>query len=205
VLRVRFLILTTSPSKIRNARRRPRARTPSRPPWQQKRRQSSPRPRDCDQVIFSTYQSSPLLIRLTNLIFSHNTLEILSVALDAVPNTPVRFDREGRNDSVDGSFAIIGAPLCVGFRCPFGWDQSCPSPSFPAHRRMPPVLHLDPVNGAASSFCPRTFPVFRLINCNRAPSGYLRLLPGCRPTLNIRRDRAIGQRSWPQRSRSAIT
>ena len=51
------------------------------------------------------------LIQLTNLIFSHNTLEILSFAFDAIPNTPVRLDRELRDNSVDGSFAIIGAPL----------------------------------------------------------------------------------------------
>ena len=51
------------------------------------------------------------LIQLTNLIFSHDTLEILSFASDAVPNTPVRLDREASNNSVDGSFAIIGAPL----------------------------------------------------------------------------------------------
>jgi hypothetical protein len=47
----------------------------------------------------------------TDLIFSHNTLEILGFAFDAVPNTSVRLDREVRNNSVDGSFAIIGAPL----------------------------------------------------------------------------------------------
>jgi hypothetical protein len=47
----------------------------------------------------------------TNLIFSHNTLEILGFAFDAVPNTSVRLDREVRNNSVDGSLAIIGAPL----------------------------------------------------------------------------------------------
>jgi len=46
-----------------------------------------------------------------NLIFSHNTLEILGFAFDAVPNTPVRFDREVRNNSIFGPFAIIGAPL----------------------------------------------------------------------------------------------
>jgi hypothetical protein len=51
------------------------------------------------------------LIQLTNLIFSHNTLEILCFAFDAIPNTPVRLDREASNNSVDGSFAIIGAPL----------------------------------------------------------------------------------------------
>jgi hypothetical protein len=45
------------------------------------------------------------------LIFSHNTLEILGFAFDAVPDTPVRLDREVRNNSVDGPFAIIGAPL----------------------------------------------------------------------------------------------
>jgi hypothetical protein len=47
----------------------------------------------------------------TDLIFSHNTLEILGFAFDTVPNTSVRFDREVRNDSVDNPFAIIGAPL----------------------------------------------------------------------------------------------
>ena len=38
----------------------------------------------------------------------------------------------------------------------------------PVHRRMLAVLHLDPVLGAAWSSCPRTFPVLRLIKCNRA-------------------------------------
>jgi hypothetical protein len=47
----------------------------------------------------------------TDLIFSHDTLEILGFAFDTVPNTSVRLDREVRNNSVDGSFAIIGAPL----------------------------------------------------------------------------------------------
>jgi hypothetical protein len=36
----------------------------------------------------------------------------------------------------------------------------------PIHRRVP-VLHSDPVLGVAPSSCPRTFPVFRLIKCNR--------------------------------------
>jgi hypothetical protein len=48
---------------------------------------------------------------LTDLIFSHNTFEILGFAFDAVPNTSVRLDRKVSNNSVDGSFAIIGAPL----------------------------------------------------------------------------------------------
>ena len=47
----------------------------------------------------------------TDLIFSHNTLEILGFAFDAVSNAPVRLDREVRNNSVDDPFAIIGAPL----------------------------------------------------------------------------------------------
>jgi hypothetical protein len=48
---------------------------------------------------------------LTEFIFSHNTLEILGFAFDAVSNASVRLNREARNNSVDGPFAIVGAAL----------------------------------------------------------------------------------------------
>ena len=54
---------------------------------------------------------TPSVYSLTEFIFSHNTLEILSFAFDAVSNASVRLNREARNDSIDGPFAIVGAAL----------------------------------------------------------------------------------------------
>ena len=59
-----------------------------------------------------------------------------------------------------------------------------PLPHHPLHRRMLPVLHLDPVLGAASSSCPRTFPVFRLVKCNRAQA------------LNMTASYSLSRASW---------
>jgi hypothetical protein len=49
-----------------------------------------------------------------------------------------------------------------------GREPAARWPASPRSSPVCPVLHLDPVLGPASSSCLRTFPVFRLIKCNRA-------------------------------------
>ena len=48
---------------------------------------------------------------LTELIFSHNTLEVLGFAFDAVSNASICLNREARNNGVGRPFAIIDAAL----------------------------------------------------------------------------------------------